>query len=662
MGRFLDRDAWTWAREPIVIQALASTKCPLAVMAAPAPGLLANQTFGELVEVAPCTRRRTGINRIRLTVGQGVWTVEGICDGCAEEDGCIAGTARKLGARTQTSRAVDTTIVTSRDADGKATRHVLESVPVEAGGENLAFVFVDGPAPAGAVDVPAPDRIAEAVLVDARMDGAAMRTVLDQIVEGIIVADTTGAFRYFNDSAARILGIGARAVRQAEWSNVYGIFNRDQVTPREPDRLPLARACRGESTTGDLLFVRNALRPEGAWILVNGQPLHDPAGELIGGSVAFTDVTKQRRQRALLGRMYGAVEQVADAVLMTDKQGRIVYVNPAFEELTGYRFKEIKGRSPRILRSGRHDAAFYRDMWSTLKGGEPFTGTLINRKKEGERFWAHLSITPVTDRQGETINYVSVMRDVTGERRFADLEHQMLVAREVQQRFYDRALVLEGFDIAGTTLPASTTAGDFFDLIERDDGRTLVVVADVSGHGLGSAFVMAEARSYLRGLADCYTNPGELLVRLNRRLVEDLPANQFVTLFAAEIDARSGTMRYCGAGHPPGYLMRGPKHVFEELASCGPPLGLFPDIQLSTRTTDAVEVGDLLLLLTDGVIESGLPHGRDFGIERVLRCVREHADCGAHEAVGALLSSSEAYQGVQPRHDDMSAVVCRRVA
>ncbi len=120
-------------------------------------------------------------------------------------------------------------------------------------------------------------------------------------------------------------------------------------------------------------------------------------------------------------------------------------------------------------------------------------------------------------------------------------------------------------------------------------------------------------------------------------------------------------MCFCGAGHLPGHVLRAAEDTIEEFSSCGPPLGLFENLEYETQCMAALEAGDVLLMLTDGVVESGLPHGHDFGIRRSLASIRSNHGATAQEMIDRLLAASQDYQGVVPRHDDMSAVVCRRL-
>lgn len=121
------------------------------------------------------------------------------------------------------------------------------------------------------------------------------------------------------------------------------------------------------------------------------------------------------------------VEQTADHVLVTDTEGTILYVNPAFEQLTGYTKEEVLGQTPRILKSGTHDRAFYKKMWQTMLAGEAFRGTTVNKRKDGSHYYEDKVITPIKDADGHITHFISVGQDVT-ERKQAE---EALAAREV---------------------------------------------------------------------------------------------------------------------------------------------------------------------------------------------------------------------------------------
>jgi len=137
---------------------------------------------------------------------------------------------------------------------------------------------------------------------------------------------------------------------------------------------------------------------------------------------------EQQSAQELLRKLLHAVEQSADTVLITDREGRIQYVNPAFEKLTGYAREEACGKTPRILKSGEQGPDTYQEMWKTLLAGQVYRGILVNRKKNGDLYYVEESISPVRDPNGEITHFISNGRDLTERLR---LEAQLVQAQKM---------------------------------------------------------------------------------------------------------------------------------------------------------------------------------------------------------------------------------------
>jgi PAS domain S-box-containing protein len=172
------------------------------------------------------------------------------------------------------------------------------------------------------------------------------------------------------------------------------------------------------------------LRKDGStrWMHVRTSPLRAPEGFVTGFLAAARDVTSRRRTQQELARLAAAIEQSGDAVVLTDTAGAILYVNPAFERVTGYAPAEVLGGTPALLKSGAHDRAFYDALWSTLRAGGTWQGRFTNRRKDGRLFLEDASIAPVRD--GATVvGYVAVKRDVT---RQVELEERLAQAGKLE--------------------------------------------------------------------------------------------------------------------------------------------------------------------------------------------------------------------------------------
>ena len=129
----------------------------------------------------------------------------------------------------------------------------------------------------------------------------------------------------------------------------------------------------------------------------------------------FRDVTERRKAEQALTRLGLAVDQAAEAVVVTDTEGNIEYVNPSFERITGYSQEEAIGRNMRILKSGKQDETIYQEMWATISHGEVWKGRFVNRKKDGTLYDEESTISPVRDASGKIVNFVAGKRDVTQE-------------------------------------------------------------------------------------------------------------------------------------------------------------------------------------------------------------------------------------------------------
>lgn len=128
-------------------------------------------------------------------------------------------------------------------------------------------------------------------------------------------------------------------------------------------------------------------------------------------------------------RLLYAIEQAGEAIIITEHDGAIQYVNPAFEKVTGYSAEEVKGENPRILKSGKQGELFYRKLWDTITGGDTWQGRMVNKRKDGTLYTEEATISPVLDRQGEITNFVAVKRDITSE---LELENRLAQAQKME--------------------------------------------------------------------------------------------------------------------------------------------------------------------------------------------------------------------------------------
>lgn len=240
-------------------------------------------------------------------------------------------------------------------------------------------------------------------------------------------------------------------------------------------------------------------------------------------------------------------------------------------------------------------------------------------------------------------------------------QEQLRIAREIQQRLFPaRPPELPGFDIAGVSLPADATGGDYFDYIARPDGSLLAVIGDVSGHGLGAALLVTDTREALRALALAGSAPCEMVLQADRLLREDFGDEHFITLLCVVLDPAAGALAHVSAGHPAGFVMGADGRIVHTLDTQGPALCL-PDAppRVPPLAPLALRPGDVAVLLTDGILEARAPSGEEFGAARLHEAVRALRDRPAAGIVDGLCAAVRLFTGSMPQQDDITAVVIK---
>lgn len=210
---------------------------------------------------------------------------------------------------------------------------------------------------------------------------------------------------------------------------------------------------------------------------------------LLTATALFLTYYTRRNLKTDLRKLYAAVEQSPETVLMTDTQGRIEYVNPSFERLTGYSSKEAIGKTPALLKSGHHDKEFYSRLWDTISSGKKWKGEIYNSRKDGSLYWESVLISPVKDRQGTTISYVAFKDDITEQKvRQEAVNHRARVDGLTQ--ILNRRSGLEVLDrsIAQSASNESNVTVGFVDV------NGLKVVNDTYGHAVGDALIKAVSK------------------------------------------------------------------------------------------------------------------------------------------------------------------------
>lgn len=218
--------------------------------------------------------------------------------------------------------------------------------------------------------------------------------------------------------------------------------------------------------------------------------------------------------------------------------------------------------------------------------------------------------------------------------------------------------LVDGFDIAGLSIPAETTGGDYYDYLPMADDLLCVSIGECSGRGLAPAMVMASLRAYLRVLASSTTDISDVLSRANTLITEDIGDEEFiVTLMLFQIDAQTRSLRYASAGHQAFFLDRDGN--VDVLHSTGMPLGLRDETVILEGPSRKIRTGEILLLASDGVQKMTSDSGEQFGTDRMLKLVNENRTLPARIIANYLRKSCTEFASPEFRSDDVTIVIVK---
>lgn len=262
----------------------------------------------------------------------------------------------------------------------------------------------------------------------------------------------------------------------------------------------------------------------------------------------------------------------------------------------------------------------------------------------------------------EVRRYVlAALREAEATRQVERLQHDMAIARSIQQSLLPRDTpTIQGFEVAGWNLPAEETGGDFYDWQTFPNGKVALLVADVTGHGLGPAILAAVCRAYTRANLNLQDGLINAMVRINAALVQDLTPGRFATLVAAVCCPNNDNVELLSAGHGPLFVYVLREDRMESWGAQALPLGIAPALSADPPRNICLNPGDLLLLVTDGFCEWENADGQQFGSKRLEDVVRAVKYKAPREIIQALYAAALDFSAGTQQQDDLTALVLKR--
>ncbi|MDP2903739.1 MAG: SpoIIE family protein phosphatase [Methylovulum sp.] len=349
-----------------------------------------------------------------------------------------------------------------------------------------------------------------------------------------------------------------------------------------------------------------------------------------------------------------------------DNKGYYSYSSTAVNQILGYRPDEVIGKHYTQFLTAQDQAS----QQHYANSRQPFYGlTNHYRHKDGHQVLTESTGLPLFSATGKLLKWRGVDRDITAKKAAEQQIHNAQIALAITQSEINIAQKIQisllpsapiknaHFEVTGVCLPAEQIGGDYFDYFFRDENHLDMVIADVSGHSIGPALFMVEARSAIRAQAHRPETASETLNILNNFLYEDLnKTDYFITLFYLQYDIATRQLSIANAGHPPPLLLRSSQARCQRLDADGLILGIRKNIKFEQKTL-ILAAGDLLLIYTDGLIEAENPEGEFFGVGRVSDAFIQNARYAPQQIIMAILDELKQFCRKTAFNDDITLMV-----
>lgn len=253
------------------------------------------------------------------------------------------------------------------------------------------------------------NQIAERKAIEKALEQAEekYRSIFENAPHGIFQTTTAGRYISANPTLAAIYGYASPQELIAKIQDISKLYvdanRRAEFIAILAEKQILSK------------FESQVYRQDGKiiWISENARAVRDKAGNLLYYEGTVEDISDRKYTESKLTQLSWAMEQIADSVMITNKEGIIEYVNPAFQELTGYTKAEVIGQKPSIVKSGKHSQKYYQKLWQTILSGKIFRTVMVNCRKDKQLFYEEKIIAPIRDNLGNITHFVSTGRDIT---------------------------------------------------------------------------------------------------------------------------------------------------------------------------------------------------------------------------------------------------------
>ncbi len=488
------------------------------------------------------------------------------------------------------------------------------------------------------------------------------RQIADMSGEWLWEQDAQGRYLYSSGAVRQILGYDPEEILGRSYLNLLTEEDKAHWCAESPPTPENQKPFRH--------LVNRYLHKDGHEVYTEstGEPLFAEDGSLLKWRGIDHDITARKHYEDALRLRDRAIEAASVGINISDAREKHypnIYVNPALSRMTGYSREELIGQHLNFLQGPDTDLDAALELSRALQEGRDCEVVLKHYRKEGTAFWNDLLISPVRDQSVKLTHFIGIHSDVTERRRAEEERHELEIAKQIQLSLLPEAPLRQaGVQVSGVCLPATHVGGDYFDYFYSGDILN-VVIADVSGHSVGAALVMAGVRSALKaetrkpGILQAHLGAAEILRALNELLHDDLDGSDlFISMFYLRYNPALRHLCYANAGHNCPLWLRGKESSCQELDAEGMIMGINKAVEFEERRLQ-LEKGDRVLLYTDGVTEAQDKAGEFFGVRRLCKVFSSQQEESPETTIDKVLETLRGFCGGQSFNDDVSMVVLK---
>jgi sigma-B regulation protein RsbU (phosphoserine phosphatase) len=515
---------------------------------------------------------------------------------------------------------------------------------------------------------------------ESRYDRSILQSLMEHIPDHIYFKDRESRFLRINRSHA--IHFGLDRPEQAVGKTDFDFFTPEHAQPAYGEEQEILR-------TGVPVVNREqrVTFHDGrvCWVSTTKLPFRDQDDRIIGTFGISRDITEKKRfEQALVDErnlLRTLIDILPSRIFIKDKDSNFIINNRAHLDQLGLETQEeAAGKTTGDFYPGKRGRQAMEDDLEVLRAGTP----IIDREKTylgrtGKPVWSLTTKVPLRDLEGKIVGLVGISHDITARklaeqeltRRNTEMQADLKMAREIQQSFliHQYPTFPEGAVTAESAirfchryLPASSLAGDFFDIFPISNTEAGILICDVMGHGVRAALITAFIRGLVEELMPLAARPGAFLSELNRALIGILRQSEspfFVTILYCVVDLGRSQLRYANGGHPIPYLIRQNRSAVERIQPEGfdpePALGLIDHFQYST-CEHSLTRDDRIIAFTDGLFEVDGPGGNQLGELWLHQMVRENRSMPLDRLFDHLVAEAHRQSGSDEFDDDVCLV------